>query len=394
MDADSIVALDATTGRELWAFQTVHHNLWDYDVAAEPLLFTFHGTPAVAVATKTGMLFVLNRLTGAPLIPVDERPVPASGIAGETASATQPISQLPGLAPLTFTPRPAGVGSRAGDLECSTKLSHLRYDGMYTPPSLGGTLVFPGSLGGVNWGSGAFDPETGTYYANTNRLPFEVRLIPRGAGRLEQIAHDPPWYYGLGSALVVVGLSSWWMRSRQRSLLGVVAVGLGLVVCGVVMESHPFIAGGSLAHFGVEISEQRGTPFWVYRAPLVDAEGLPCTAPPWGALTAMDLEHHRKLFETPIGSMREGAKTGMVGLGGPVVTKGGLVFTASSKEAVLRALDKHSGVVLWEGRLPVSAQATPMIYTLKGREYVLICAGGHGAFGSETGDSVVAFALP
>lgn len=249
-------------------------------------------------------------------------------------------------------------------------------------------------MGAVNWGSGAFDPETGAFYANVNRLPFEVRLIPRGEGRLEQIAHDPPWYYGAGSAVLLLGVLVWWRGRSRRWLVSGTTAGLCLLGVGIVMESHPFIAGGSLAHFGVEISEQHGTPYWVYRAPLVDAEGLPCTAPPWGAITGLDLAHRQKLFETPLGTMRAGSETGTVGLGGPVVTRGGLLFTATAREPVLRGFDKRTGAELWEGKLPVPAQATPMVYTLHGREYVVICAGGHGAFGTKTGDTVLAFALP
>ncbi len=394
-DADSVVALQAATGKRLWSFQTVHHDLWDYDVAAEPLLFTWHGkVPALAVTTKTGMIFVLNRLTGDLLSPVKEITAPRSEIAGESVSATQPISGLPALSPSQFTPRPAGLGTPEGDRECAHLVRKLRYEGIFTPPSISGTLLFPGSLGGVNWGSAAFDPETGVLYANTNRLPFEVRLIPRALGNAQQIAHDPPWYYGSGSGLLLAGGLLCWFHRRNLRWLWISGLGAIVIVCGLIMEHHPIIEGGNRAHFGAELSEQRGTPFWLYRRPLVDAQGLPCVAAPWGTTTAVDLEHGRKVFEQPLGTLIAGRNTGTVGLGGPVVTKGGLIFTAASKEPMLRALDKRTGQPLWVGQLPAPAQATPMVYSLHGREFVVIAAGGHGGFGTPQGDSLVAFALP
>ena len=179
-DADSIVALDATTGKKLWAFQTVHHNIWDYDIAAEPLLFTFRGKiPAVAVTTKMGLVFVFNRLTGEPLYPIHERPVPQTDVPGEVTSPTQPFPDLPSLSPLTMdTTRQLGA-TPEDDRACRQTLSGLRYDGIYTPPSLRGSLLFPSNVGGVNWGSAALDPATGILYANTNRIPFLVQLQRR-----------------------------------------------------------------------------------------------------------------------------------------------------------------------------------------------------------------------
>ncbi len=273
-------------------------------------------------------------------------------------------------------------------------LGGLRYEGIFTPPSIKGTLLFPGSLGGVNWGSAAFDPETGVLYANTNRLPFEVRLIPRALVTAQLIAHTPPWYYGLGSALLLSGGLTWWLGGSRFNRSWLLGLGAGIIVLGIVMESHPFVEGGNKAHFGVELSEQRGTPFWLYRKPLVDAQGLPCVAAPWGAMTAVNLERGEKLFEQPVGTLLAGRSTGTVGLGGPVVTKGGLVFTAASREPLLRAFNKKTGQQLWAGTLPVPAQATPMIYSSGGREYVVVAAGGHGTFGTSTGDTVIAFALP
>ena len=189
-DANSVVALEATTGRRVWGFQVVHHDLWDYDVASEPLLFTFRGkTPAIAITTKMGLLFVLNRLTGEPLYPIAERPVPTSDIPGEQASPTQPFQDIASLAPTTL-PADAHLGaSPQDDADCRHAFSALRYDGIYTPPSTRGTLVFPGTLGGVNWGGASFDPSSGILYANTNRYAFRVTLVPRPS-RLQEEHQD------------------------------------------------------------------------------------------------------------------------------------------------------------------------------------------------------------
>jgi quinoprotein glucose dehydrogenase len=409
-DADSIVALDAATGTKRWAFQVVHHNLWDYDVAAQPVLFTWRkSTPAVAVTTKMGQVFVLDRRTGMPLFPVTETPVPQSDVPGETTSATQPISSLPAVGPTTLEYPSNGWQRDARNADyCATQIRALRYDGMYTPPSLRGSVEFPGPLGGVNWGSPAFDPQSSVLYANNNRYPYEVWLIPIASQSPRKyasvIAFCQTVMFGrrklkiaLAILLVIAGcvvrrswLPGWWF--------GVSAL---LVVAVVVLGNHLAARARDAAEsravnapFGDDLSPDRGAPYLMHRKPILDYDSLPCTNPPWSALTAIDLNTGKKLWEVPVGTLAPGAKTGTVGLGGPIVTAGGLVFTAATKDPFLRAFDAKTGDQLWQGQLPVPAQSTPMTYKAGGKEFIVIAAGGHGTFGTPQGDSLVAFALP
>ncbi len=387
-DADSLVALDAQTGKKVWAFQVVHHNLWDYDIAAQPLLFEYQNRiPAVAITTKMGMVFVLNRLTGVPIYPVEERPVPKSDVPGETASPTQPFSTLPPLSPLSFRAEEIAGHTVADAAACAAKVAALRNEGMYTPPSLKGSLLYPGSLGGVNWGSPAFDPETGVLYVNSNHHAFRTRLVPRWKFAMDDVLGSwENWMYASVSLLAVLLV---WRRSLQPGWFGGIAV-VVLACLGGFVAFRPT----EKQHFGKENDPQRKAPFAVERAPLVDGRGLPCTPMPWGKMTALNLNTGVKAWERPLGTMVAGAETGSLNLGGPLVTRGGLVFAAAVREPVLRAFDKGTGEVVWTGQLPVPAQATPMTYELEGRQFVVVAAGGHGTFGTPQGDSLIAFALP
>jgi quinoprotein glucose dehydrogenase len=320
----------------VWHFQVVHHDLWDYDVAAQPSLITVprngRDVAAVAVATKTGMLFVLDRETGEPLFPVEERPVPASTVPGEVASPTQPFTVTP--APL----HPMGMtlddvwGATPDELAACRRLAEsLRNDGMFTPPSLEGTLMFPGFGGGVNWGGLAWDRGRNRIIVNVLRLPMWVRLQPHAApGRGNQI----------------------------------------------------------------------GTPWHMTRAPLVSPNGVPCSRPPWGTLIAIDMASGDVHWERPFGrvpalaDMPGSDEWGSISFGGPIVTGGGLVFIGAAQDDVLRAFDAETGEELWQGALPAGGQATPMTYEWHGRQYVVIAAGGHGMLGTTFGDHIVAFALP
>jgi quinoprotein glucose dehydrogenase len=338
--ADSVVALKASTGDLVWGFQVVHHDLWDYDVPSQPSLFTFKGqTPAVAVTTKIGHLFLLDRASGKPLFPVEERPVPKSDVPGEEASPTQPFPGTDPMVPQKLTADDAWGKTPEEQAWCREKIASFRSDGLFTPPSVKGTLAFPGNVGGVNWGSAAIDPEHGVLIANTNRVPFVIRLIPR-----DQLSSD-----------VTAG-----RKNRVRG----------------------------------EFARQTGTPYGMYREPLLSPSGLPCNAPPWGTVSAMSLTTGKKLWETPLGSMVPGENLGSLNLGGPIATAGGLVFDGSAMDTYLRAFDIESGKELWKAELPASPQATPMTYSLHGKQYVVICAGGHGKLGTKQGDAVIAFALP
>ncbi len=361
-DANSVVALNAATGKRVWAFQTVHHDIWDYDIAAEPLLFTFRGKiPAVAITTKTGMVFVLDRRNGAPLFPVVERPVPQSDVAGEQTSPTQPFSSLPTLAPLSFTADQVGGINDDEKKFCHDKVAKLVNKGIFTPIGLKTTLLYPGSIGGVNWGSAAFDPETGILYANVNRLAFVTRLVPR-----EEVAFSK------------TRLGHW--HDKLALLFDNTTAG------------HPGFRPPDAE--GAEMNTQYDTPYFLYRQPLLSHSGLPCTPQPWGEMVAMDLNQGVKLWAKPLGTMSPGQKTGSVSVGGPIVTHGGLIFSAATVEPVLRAFDSHTGDEVWQAKLPNTAQSTPMTYQINGRQYVVICAGGHASLGGSLGDSVIAFALP
>lgn len=348
--ADSLVALDARSGRLVWHQQLVHHDLWDYDLAAQPVLADVERAgapvPAVLAATKTGMLYVFERTRGTPLFPVSERPVPASAVPGEQAAATQPFSSLPPLHPLGPVRAADAWGLTFWDRgRCRNLIASLRNEGVFTPPDLRGTLLFPGYAGGVNWGGLAFDEAHQRVFAAVNQLPMQVRLLQ-------------------GSEL----------ESQARS--------------------------GEFPH--AEFARQSGTPYGLRREPLLSPFGLPCTAPPWGTLVSLDLRGGRIAWQVPLGSTEGYTPSwlvrdfGMPGMGGPIVTAGQVVFVAATLDSYLRAFDAETGRELWKSKLPAGGQATPMTYRAgpAQRQFVLICAGGHGPLGTLRGDYVRAFALP
>jgi quinoprotein glucose dehydrogenase len=328
--ANSVVALRASSGKFVWGFQVVHHDLWDYDVASQPTLFTWKdGTPAIVINTKMGHVFVLNRLTGAPLLPVEERPVPQSDIPGEQSWPTQPFSTI-SLVPEQLS---------ANDSWCQDKIKGSRWDGMFTPPSFQGSIAFPGNVGGVNWGSAAYDPVHHIMIANTNRLMAWVKLIPRDQFAAE---NDKP---------------------QDNRIYG---------------------------EFGVE----KGAPYALYRTFLFAPNKLPCNPSPWGTTEAVDLYTGKHVWDVPLGTLIVGKQTGAINLGGPIITGGGLVFTAAAMDLYFHAFDSETGKELWKYPLPAGGQATPMTYTLHGKQYIVLAAGGHGKLGTKPGDYVLAFALP
>lgn len=354
--ANSVVALRGSTGELVWHFQVVHHDLWDYDVAAQPALFTLeHGAaqvPALVVATKMGHLFVLNRETGEPLLPVEERPVPKSDIAGEASWPTQPFPvKPPPLHAHNLDTRLAWGISAEDRAQCRSLMSGLRYDGIFTPPSLEGTIVYPGQAGGVNWGSVAVHKERRIGVTAVNRLAAWVQLIPR---------------------------SSYSEAARAAGQL-----------------TDPLDR-----RFDAQFTEQNGTPYGMSRGWLEAESGLPCIPPPWGTLAAIDLTEGEVLWEVPLGTIPgledypEAAGWGSFSLGGPIVTAGDVVFIAAAMDDYIRAFDIETGAELWKAGLPAGGQATPMTYAVDQVQYVVIAAGGHGGLGTTLGDYVVAFALP
>jgi quinoprotein glucose dehydrogenase len=337
--ANSVVALSASTGKFVWGFQVVHHDLWDYDVASQPTLISWKdGTPAVVINTKMGHVFVLNRLTGVPLLPVEERAVPRSDIAGEESSPTQPFSTI-SLVPEKFEATDTWGPKPEDSKWCADKIAASRNEGIFTPPSLKGTVQAPGNVGGVNWGSAAYDPQEHRMIANTNRLVAWVKLIPRADYAAEVNKNQDNRIYG-------------------------------------------------------EFGDQMPSPYGLYRTFLFSPTGTPCNAPPWGTTEAVDLFTGKVAWNVPLGTFVPGKQTGSINLGGPMATAGQLVFTSATIDPHIHAFDSDTGKELWTYELPAAANATPMTYTWKGKQYLVIAAGGHGKLGSKQGDYVIAFSLP
>jgi quinoprotein glucose dehydrogenase len=304
----------------------VHHDIWDYDNASPPALVTIPKGDAVLEATKTGMLYVLDRETGKPLFPVEERPVPASTVPGEKASPTQPFSSI------VLSPHHLNLDSVAA--ECRASTANLRNEGIFTPPSLEGTLVIPSNVGGASWGGVAYDPTRAIAVVGVNTVAAEVQLIP--SDKVDRVAAD-----SLGSRL------------------------------------------------GYEYTRMHGTPYVMRRRILLMPDHVPCTPQPWGSLVAVSMKTGQIVWDVPLGNDGKGSPN----LGGPIVTAGGLVFVAGTIEPKLRALDIETGKELWAGDLPAGGRATPMTYRARdGRQYVVVSSGGADEWGE--GDAVVAFALP
>ncbi len=340
--ANSLVALNATTGRVAWHFQTVHHDLWDYDVASPPLLFPGSRGSAVAIGSKTGHIFLFDRRAGQSLFPVRERAVPASDVPKEAAARTQPFpSQPASLVPQQVSEKDLW-GPNAEALEtCRRTFRTLRNEGIFTPPSFAGSLNVPGNIGGLHWGGMAWDSTHRLIIAPVNRLPAIIRLMP----------------------------------SAQFSDM---------------RKAHP----------ERETTEQEGAPYSMSREFFLSPPGLPCVAPPWGELVAIRADSGEVAWRVTLGDLREllgvmsATPTGSPNLGGPVTTDTGLVFIGATMDGYFRAFETRTGRQVWQARLPTSARATPLVFTTaSGRQMVAIAAGGHDTPFSRPDTKLVTFAL-
>ena len=414
--ANSLLALDARTGERRWHFQTVHHDLWDRDLPAAPNLVTVTSgsrrVDAIAQITKSGFVFLFDRESGSPLFPVEERAVPASDLHGEAAWPTQPFPTKPApFARQTMTEAdlsPAAV----------QRFRALRHDGLFTPPSREGSIVLPGFDGGGEWGGAAVDPEAGVLYVNASDVPWIAAM--RDAAQIPPPTEVPR----SGAAVYAAACAGCHGGDRRGREPAPSLINIGeRLSAGQLLQVLEWGRGFMPSFANLPADEQRAViayvlglrPSAVAVAPIQrprakapyefvgyerwrDAEGFPAVKPPWGTLSAIDLNTGEYRWRIPFGEhpaipVKDGLTTGTEQYGGPIVTAGGLVFIAATSDAKLRAFDKETGRLLWETTLPAAGYATPSTFVVRGRQYVVIAAGG-GKLGTASGDAYVAYALP
>lgn len=343
--ANSVVALDGQTGEVQWSFQTVHHDVWDYDVPAQPGLYSVWKDgnlhDVVAQVTKTGFVFVLDRETGEPFLPIEERAVPQGAVDGEHLSPTQPFPvATPPIVPNTLTADDAFGITWFDKRLCKKMIEDSRVEGLFTPPSLQGTVLLPFTGGGANWGGAAYDPRRNLLVVNMSNMAHQIQLFAaESVSEMREIFHDQ------------------------------------------------------------EIAPQEGAPFAMKRSMLMSPLGLPCTPPPWGVIAGVDLGTGKIVWRKTIGTTEDlspapAMKLGTPSLGGPMIVAGGLVFIGATFDHYLRAFNVTNGDEVWSARLPAPGLATPMSYVWLGRQYVVIYAGGYSRMDTELADHVIAYALP
>ena len=416
--ANALIALDANTGRRIWHFQVVRHDIWDRDLPSPPNLVTVRRggrtIDAVAQATKHAYVFVFDRETGKPLFPIEYRKFPPSDVPGEVAAETQPIPTRPRpFSRQTLTPEIVTTRTPEARTWALTTLATFRNGGQFLPFAVGKeTVIFPGFDGGAEWGGQAFDPTTGLYYVNANDLPWTGGLAPTdrsNTGRGLYLEHCAPCHRDdfLGTPPQIASLVGIAQRRTRAEIVTVIQKGAGRMPGFPAFSETALNAVVAYVIEGTEAPAGPAAPapapdfrFTGYRK-FLDPDGYPAVAPPWGTLTAINLNDGEFAWRIPLGEYPELAarglrNTGTENYGGPIVTAGGLVFIgATNFDKKFRAFDKATGKLLWEATLPFSGNATPATYEVDGRQFVVIAAGGgKGAKGSPSGGVYVAFALP
>jgi quinoprotein glucose dehydrogenase len=411
--ANTLLALDAKTGKRLWHFQAIKHDLWDWDFPAAPTLVTLrlkgrsHRTDAVAVITKTGFVYVFERTTGKPIFPIRYRKAPPSLMEGEVAADSQPYPVAPPpFVRQTLTEDMLTTRTPAAHDSALKFFREYKTSGMYDPPNTRGTIIFPGVDGGGEWGGPAFDPATGLLYVNANEMPWYHKLVLRSDKSLFGSQCASCHGDNLAGSAGVPSLAGIGTRKTRDEIAQVIRQGTGRMpgFSGTLDNS----AVNDLVNYlltGKDVAEQAGTNpnYLKYRSTglqiFLDPDGYPPITPPWGTLNAIDLNKGVIRWKIPFGEYpklaAQGVKnTGSDSYGGPVVTANGLLFIgATTYDKKFRAFDKRTGELLWETALPASGNATPSLYMVNGREYVVIACGG-GKNDAESGGTYVAFTLP
>ncbi|HTT65493.1 MAG TPA: PQQ-binding-like beta-propeller repeat protein [Bryobacteraceae bacterium] len=418
--ANTLLALRADTGERVWHFQAVHHDLWDRDFPAPPNLVSVQHdgrmVDAVAQITKSGHVFVFDRQTGKPLFPLEERPVPATEVDGEATAATQPLPLAPPpFARQIFTPDMVTNRTPAAHAAVLARLRKVRSAGQFVPPSLEGTVIFPGFDGGAEWGGAAFDPASGWLYVNANEMPWILRLVDspheaKATGRglyngrcagchRQDLKGSPPEFPAL------TGIAT---RRTREQIAAIVHDGNGRMPAFPHLPPEAVSAIITYLTMGEDLpaGNVESSPWPIaqkYRNDgynkFLDPDGYPAVEPPWGTLSAIDLNKGKIAWQIPFGEYPELAAkglrhTGSENYGGPVVTAGGLLFIgATIRDRKFHAFDKATGKLLWETTLPAAGNATPATYEVNGRQFVVVACGG-GKWGAPSGGNYVAFALP